>query len=159
MWVYTTYVGVCMHGVCYVYFTTYARNQAKSARKRMVGLYYIMGAYYVFYGTCIAVSADEVGCCCLNTLVCKASTHLGPDSKQFHDDWACDSSLLRARQLQIRASMGLAICEIKTPVKFRYFFGANPRNIYCPHKNVNVYGTAHGPFPGTVSQLLASTYG
>ena len=31
-----------MH-LCYVYFTTYARNWAKSALKREVGMYYIMG--------------------------------------------------------------------------------------------------------------------
>ena len=30
-------------GVCYIYFTTYARNLAKSARKWGVGLYYVMG--------------------------------------------------------------------------------------------------------------------
>ena len=36
-------------GVCYVYFTTYARNRAKSAQKRGVGLHYVMGVHYVFY--------------------------------------------------------------------------------------------------------------
>ena len=36
-------------GVCYVYFTTYICK--KSARKRGVGLYYVMGIYYIFYGT------------------------------------------------------------------------------------------------------------
>ena len=45
-------------------------------------------------------------------------------SMRFHDDRACDSSLLRACQL------GLEIRKIKTPRKFCFqVFGANLRNI------------------------------
>ena len=45
----------CVHNrwayATYTLLYTYARNRAKSAQKRGVGLHYVMGVHYVFYGT------------------------------------------------------------------------------------------------------------
>ena len=42
----------CVHNRWAYATYTYARNRAKSAQKRGVGLHYVMCVHYVFYGTC-----------------------------------------------------------------------------------------------------------
>ena len=67
-------------GVC---FTTHARNQAKSVHKE--GWAYTTSWAHTTYSMAhVAVSADEVGCCCLNTLLLQSFHALGPRQRSMY---------------------------------------------------------------------------